>query len=265
MPESGCRWSTCGRRHQAVHRGVDRRRGAAPAVQAVVERGDHLVLAVDARVDVDERAQPVEAEDGEAGLGQGAQVAAGALDPQQLDRLPGDRVGLGALGGGVAAGVVGVARVCAEPVAAAQQVADHGVRHEKSCSWVSRGGFRRPSRPAGRRRARGRCAPGSPSARVGGVRVGVEALALAELGQQRPDVGVVGVHQHAVGAEHVTGALGRGQRLPVDEQRLRRRLLDVHHRPDLAGDLRLDVVALVEHEVDARRRAEGVVGRRSRS
>ena len=37
---------------------------------------------------------------------------------------------------------------------------------------------------------------------------------------------------------------GRG----IDQQRLGRRLLDVHHRADLAGDLRLDVVALVEHE-----------------
>ena len=71
---------------EAVHRGVDRRRRAAPAVQAVVERGDHLVLALDARVDVDERAQPVEPEHGEPGLGQRAEVAAGALDPQQLDR-----------------------------------------------------------------------------------------------------------------------------------------------------------------------------------
>ena len=86
-PESGCRWSTCGGVDEPVHRGVDRRRGAAPAVQAVVERGDHLVLALDARVDVDERAQPVEPQHGEARLGQRAEVAAGALDPQQLDRL----------------------------------------------------------------------------------------------------------------------------------------------------------------------------------
>ena len=51
---------------QAVHRGVDRRRGAALAVQAVVERGDHLVLALDARVDVDQRAQPVQPQHGQA-------------------------------------------------------------------------------------------------------------------------------------------------------------------------------------------------------
>ena len=74
---------------EPVHRRVDRRRGAAAAVEAVVERGDHLVLALDARVDVDERAQPVEPQDGEPGLGQRAEVAAGALDPQQLDRRAG--------------------------------------------------------------------------------------------------------------------------------------------------------------------------------
>src|SRR3712207_8241795 len=49
----------------------------------------------------------------------------------------------------------------------------------------------------------------------------------------------------------VTGPLRRLQRRPVDQQRLGQRLLHVQHRPDLAGDLVLDVVALVEHEVDA--------------
>ena len=57
---------------QAVHRGVDRRSRAAPPVQAVVERGDHLVLALDARVDVGQRAQPVEPQDRQAVLGQRA-------------------------------------------------------------------------------------------------------------------------------------------------------------------------------------------------
>src|SRR3712207_7357221 len=46
--------------------------------------------------------------------------------------------------------------------------------------------------------------------------------------------------------------LFRSQRLAVDEQRLGGGLLHVRHRADLAGDLRLDVVALVEHEVHAR-------------
>jgi len=50
-----------GRLDEAVHRGVDRGCGAALAEQAVVERRDHLVLAVDAGIDVNERAEPVEA------------------------------------------------------------------------------------------------------------------------------------------------------------------------------------------------------------
>src|SRR4051812_9071591 len=89
-----------------------------------------------------------------------------------------------------------------------------------------------------------------PRAGVGRVRVGGQAPGLAQLRQQRADVGAVGIGEDAVGAEHVTRGLGRLQRLPVDQQRLRRRLLDVHHRADLAGDLGLDVVALVQHEVD---------------
>ena len=94
MPLSGWRWSTWGAVDEAVHGGVDRRRRAAPAVEAEVEGRDHLVLPVLARVHVDERPQPVEAQHGEAGLGQRAEVAAGALDPQQLDvarRWPGRR------------------------------------------------------------------------------------------------------------------------------------------------------------------------------
>ena len=103
---------------EAVHRGVDRRRGTALAVQAVVEGRDHLVLAVDAGVDVDERTHPVQPQHREPTGGQGAEVTAGALHPQQLDVLAGDGVGLGALGGGVAAGVVGVLGVGAQPVRA---------------------------------------------------------------------------------------------------------------------------------------------------
>jgi hypothetical protein len=128
---------------QPVHRGVDRRRGAAPPVQAVVEGGDHLVLALDARVDVDQRAEPVQAQHRETGLGQRAEVTARALHPQQLDGLAGHRVGLGALGGGVPAGVVGVARVRTEPVAPAEQVVDHGVRHGSRFLPKFRGDFPR--------------------------------------------------------------------------------------------------------------------------
>ena len=106
---------------QAVHRGVDRRRRAAAAVEAVVERRDHLVLALDPRVDVDQRAQAVEPQHREPRVGQRAQVAAGSLDPQQLDGRPGDRVDRRALGRGVAARVVRVARVRAEAARPVEQ------------------------------------------------------------------------------------------------------------------------------------------------
>ncbi len=108
---------------QAVHRGVDARGGAALAVQAVVERRDHLVLPVHPGVHVDQGAQPVQPQHRQVLRGQGAEVTAGTLDPQQLHRLPGDRVGLGALRGGVPAGVVGVPRVGAQPVGPGDQVA----------------------------------------------------------------------------------------------------------------------------------------------
>jgi hypothetical protein len=106
---------------QAVHGGVDRRGGAALAERAEVERRDHLVLALYARVDGGQRAQRAQAQDRQARLGQRAEVAARALHPHQLGRRSGDRVGRGALGRGVAARVVGVARVRAEPVGPREQ------------------------------------------------------------------------------------------------------------------------------------------------
>jgi hypothetical protein len=61
---------------QPVHGRVDRGGGPAPAVQAVVERGHHLVLALHPRVDVLEGPQPVQPQHGQPGVGEGAQVAA---------------------------------------------------------------------------------------------------------------------------------------------------------------------------------------------
>ena len=66
-----------------------------------------------------------------------------------------------------------------------------------------------------------------------------------------PHVGLEGVQQHAVGAEHVALLLRRGQPLRVDEQRLRVGRLDVHDRLEHRVDLALDVVRLVDHERDA--------------
>ena len=107
---------------EAVHGRVDRRRGAADAMAAVVESRHHLVLAFDAGIDVHERAQSVEAQRGEALGAERAQVSARALDPQEVDCLAGHWVNRGALGGGVSARVVGVLRVGAQAVAAGDEI-----------------------------------------------------------------------------------------------------------------------------------------------
>ena len=169
-PRPSLRWpARCRRRGAGGRRGRTSTRpcmavsidGAAPpaAVQAEVERRHHLVFVLDARVDVDQRAQPVEPQDGQAGLGERAEVAAGALDPHQLDvGSPVTGSTLGPLGRGVAAGVVGVAGVGTEAVAPApRSSATAAGEVGRSCM--------RPTRPPGHRRARRRCAPGSPTAR----------------------------------------------------------------------------------------------------
>jgi len=108
--------------HQAVHGGVDRRRGAALAERAEIERRDHLVLALDAGIDAGQGAQPVQPQHRQARLRQRAEVAAGAFHPQQLRGLPRDRVGGAALTRRVAARVVGVARIRTQPVAPREQL-----------------------------------------------------------------------------------------------------------------------------------------------
>ena len=57
---------------ETVHCGIDRRCRTALAMQAEVERGDHLVFLFDPGIDVDERAHPVEPEHGQPRLLQGA-------------------------------------------------------------------------------------------------------------------------------------------------------------------------------------------------
>ncbi len=120
--------------HQTMHRRVNRRGGAALAVQAVIERRDHLILPVHAGIHVNQGPQPVQPQDSEVLLRQGAKVTTGPLHPQQFHRFPGDRVGLGALGGGVPTGVVGVPRIGTEPIRTADQILRGGrwLTHEMS-------------------------------------------------------------------------------------------------------------------------------------
>lgn len=112
---------------QSVHGGVDGRSRPTLPMQAVVERGDHLVLALDTRVHVDERPHPIEPQHGKPAFGERPEVTPGPLDPHQLDVTPGDGVGVGALGGRVAAGVVGVTGVGAEPVGPGEESGGFGM------------------------------------------------------------------------------------------------------------------------------------------
>jgi hypothetical protein len=61
---------------QAVAGRVDRRCRATPADETVVEQLDHLVLALHARVDVVQGAQPVHAHAAQPLSGEGRQVTA---------------------------------------------------------------------------------------------------------------------------------------------------------------------------------------------
>ena len=152
---------------QAVHRRVDRGRGATAAMKAEVERIDHLVFALHAGVDADERSKPVEAQDRQARLGEGAEVTARALDRHELDRQSGRRVGGDGLGRCVAAGVVGVARVRAELMGPLEELDRPG--RGLGCAWRLIGQTGRRLRPwdASRRHApQPACLPPTRSATI---------------------------------------------------------------------------------------------------
>ena len=123
---------------QRVHRGVDRRGGAAARPAAVLERVDHLVLVVDPAVHAPQRPHPVEAQGGQALGPERAEVAARPLHVQHVGLRPGHRVDDRGLARGVAAAVVGDPRVGPEGVRACHQGVDLGwpgcvQRHLLSC------------------------------------------------------------------------------------------------------------------------------------
>ncbi len=109
---------------ERVHGRVDAGRRAAAAEQAVVEQRHHLVLVLDAAVDADEALDAAQVERREARLGERAEVAAGSLDVHHARGVAGGGIERVDLGGGVAARVVGVPAVAAEPVAAVEQLGD---------------------------------------------------------------------------------------------------------------------------------------------
>ena len=110
-------------RHEAVQRRVDRGRARIEIEGAMVEQRDHLVLVREAAIDRLQAEKLVEIERREAVELHRADVAARSLDPKHLDRRSGQRIGLGELGGGVAAAEIGDAQVAAEKVRAIEEEA----------------------------------------------------------------------------------------------------------------------------------------------
>ena len=253
MP-SGCVWWTCGAGTNACSSvSIDGPRHGGVEL-AAHEVGDHVLVAH--LVARDQRQHLLQAQRREARGAHRGEVAARALDPH-------DR----ALGAGVVDGRCPWPRCCRR-----------------------RSSRRRGRRRAGSRRARGRRADrparvpfGGPEVGGGGDQLGGGAhraphrsarsaamrserpdarsaatgssaapSARARARAERPHVGVVGVEQHLVAAEHVAARARGAQRLAVDDQRPRIGVLDVddahHHRLDL----RLDVVGLVDRQARQR-------------
>ena len=82
----------------------------------MVEQGDHLVLMFEPAIGAFQAEQLVEIERREAVALHRAEIAAGALDPQDFDGGARQRVLVGDLGGGVAAAEIGDAEIGAENV-----------------------------------------------------------------------------------------------------------------------------------------------------
>jgi hypothetical protein len=104
--------------YKTVHGGVDRRGRTTLTVQAEVECGNHLILALLARVNRYQCAQTVQPKNGQSLVGQRTEVAPRAFHPHELDLPARNRVGGLPLGRGVPARIIRVARVPAEPVGA---------------------------------------------------------------------------------------------------------------------------------------------------
>src|SRR5258708_4328482 len=82
---------------------------------------------------------------------------------------------------------------------------------------------------------------------VSAERVRGQAARLSPAGESRPDVGVVGILEDAVGGEDVAAVLGGAEGLAVDQAGFEPLLLERHHGADHGRDLGLDVVRLIDH------------------
>ena len=123
MMASGCMWSTWVKGTKPCS-GVSIE--AARGLRLKVQCGRKPTMRSSSStplIDALQRFQLVQVERGETVELDRAEVAAGALDPEHLDRLAGERIGFHDLGRGVAAAEVGDALVGAEQVGAVEQLA----------------------------------------------------------------------------------------------------------------------------------------------
>ena len=100
--------------YQAMQWRVDARRARIEVEGAVRIETHHAVLILRTAVARSQRQELLEVERRETIETHGAEVTAGALDPQHLDRTPGERIGHEQLGGGIAAAEIGHALVGAQ-------------------------------------------------------------------------------------------------------------------------------------------------------
>ncbi|MNI25623.1 hypothetical protein D3C73_792830 [compost metagenome] len=111
------------KRHETVQRRIDGCGARIEVESAMRQETDHAVFIFDTLIDALQRFQLVHIESGEAIKLDGADIAAGTLDPHDLDLTSGQRIGFHDLCGRVAAAVIGDAFVAAQKIGAIKQLA----------------------------------------------------------------------------------------------------------------------------------------------
>src|SRR5699024_3813588 len=133
----------------------------------------------------------------------------------------------------------------------AETVGEVGAGTEPSVgSPAARGGCprgRAGARSWGQAPAAGATGSGAPAGLGAADAVGGDPFLVSGVAA---DLGGEGIHEDVVGGDDIAGSLCRCQGLGVEQKGPRGHLLDIEHRSDLAFDLVLHVVALVEHERD---------------
>ena len=122
--------------HQTMHRGINARRGAALAVQAEIERRDHLILPLHPRIHLHQRPHPIQPSTAKP---VSFSVPRSPPEPFTHNNSTGSPVTgsvSDALGGGVPARIVGVLRIRTQPVRPADQIATTALLLHACCVIV---------------------------------------------------------------------------------------------------------------------------------